>query len=231
MLFSIYLFGQSDSKKDTKYKPKDFNESLIQLDKLLPDSTKGQIKIMTEEEFMCKSHFSTGTWIRNYWLYNRYLFGLIVTQSDLRKDLQSKKLFNNDDMSSLILRSFYRKLQNKDLQVDQQIKEIHQFYINMNNPEWRKQQDSISWINIMKKYTIGDTLTNHVYYDRNWLGEPKHNTVITAIISDKANRQVKINILSFGKEANKDLILKEIDCVSGDCWVNPNWWRKSNEKE
>jgi len=60
-------------------------------------------------------------WIRNDWLYNRYLFGLIVTKSELRNDLASKGLFHNDDMSGIILRSYYRHLHNQDLKVEEQI--------------------------------------------------------------------------------------------------------------
>jgi hypothetical protein len=126
LLLSFNLFGQNLTKKELRYIPKDFNESLTQLDKVIPDSTKTRIKSMTESDFLAQTHFSTGMWIRNYWLYNRYLFGLIVTKSDLRKDLTAKGLYSNDDMSGVILRSFHRQLNNVDINLDQQIKDIHQ---------------------------------------------------------------------------------------------------------
>lgn len=137
LVISFNLFGQNLTKNEFSYIPKDFNESLTQLNKVIPDSTKRKIKSMTENDFLAQTHFSTGMWIRNYWLYNRYLFGLIVTKSDLRKDLTTKGLDSNDDMSSVILRSFHRQLNNVDINLDQQIKEIHQWYKNMNNPDWR----------------------------------------------------------------------------------------------
>ena len=103
LVISFNLFGQNLTKKELRYIPKDFNESLTQLNKVIPDSTKTRIKSMTESDFLTQTHFSTGMWIRNYWLYNRYLFGLIVTKSDLRKDLTTKGLYSNDDMSGVIL--------------------------------------------------------------------------------------------------------------------------------
>lgn len=137
LVISFNLFGQNLTKNEFSYIPKDFNESLTQLHKVIPDSTKRKIKSMTESDFLAQTHFSMGMWIRNYWLYNRYLFGLIVTKSDLRKDLTTKGLDSNDDMSSVILRSFHRQLNNVDINLDQQIKEIHQWYKNMNNPDRR----------------------------------------------------------------------------------------------
>jgi len=231
LLISFNLFGQNLTKKELIYIPKDFNESLTQLDKIIPDTTKTRIKSMTESDFLAQTHLSTGMWIRNYWLYNRYLFGLIVTKSELRKDLLTKGLYNNDDMSEVILRSFHRQLNNIDVNIEQQIKDIQQWYVNMNNLEWRAKQDSISWANYMTKFEIGDTLTNQVYYDRNWLGEPRKNAVILVTIANKSDRQLKINIISFGGETDEKLIYQEIKCESADCWINPYLWKKQNDQD
>ena len=83
----------------------------------------------------------------------------------------------------------------------------------------------------MIKFEIGDTLTNHIYYDRNWLGEPRKNAVILATIIDKSDRQLKINIVSFDNEVDKKMIYKEIGCESNDCWINPFWWKKKNDND
>lgn len=231
LILSLNLFGQDLTNKEMKNKPKDFNESLTQLNRIIPDSTKTKIKSMTENDFIAQTHFVTGMWIRNNWLYDRFLLGLIVIKSDLRKDLTAKGLYSNDDMSGVILRSFYRQLNNVDINLDQQIKDIHQWHVNMNNPEWRAKQDSISWTNYMATFEMGDTLTNHVYYDRNWLGEPRKNAVILATVADKSDRQLKINIISFGGETDEKLIYQEIKCESSDCWINPHMWKKINDKD
>ena len=230
LIISVNLFGQNLTKKELKYHPKDFNEALTQLNKITPDSIKVKIISMSENDFIAQTHFSTGMWIRNEWLYNRYLLGLIVTKSELRKHLSAKGLFTNDDMSGVILRSFHRQLSGIDINLDQQIKDIHQWYVNMNNPEWRAEQDSIYWANFMAKFEVGDTLTRTVYYNRNWLGESRNNVVVRAIITDKSDRKLQISIISFGGELNENLIYQEIGCDSSDCWINPFSWRNENDK-
>lgn len=230
LLFSLSSFGQTDFKKELKHHPKTFEESLTQLDKIFSDSTKNQIRNMTEGDFVTRAHFATGMWIRNEWLYNRYFFKLIVQESDLRQELVAKGLPTNDDMSGLILRSYYRKLKGQDLAVDQQIKDVHQFYININNPEWRKKQDEDYWTNYMKGFNLGDTLTRHIYYNRNWLGDPKKNVMIEAIILDKKDRQLKLSIISFGGETEKNLVYEEINCKDGDCWIDPYQWKQKTKQ-
>src|SRR5688572_13022859 len=91
-LLTANVFGQNDLKKELRYHPKTLDEALTQLDKKFTDSSKVKIINMTESDFVASTHFSLGRWIRNEWLYNRYFFRLIVTQSDLRKELASKGL-------------------------------------------------------------------------------------------------------------------------------------------
>jgi hypothetical protein len=226
LVISINLLGQTLSKKELRYIPENFDESLKQLEKITPDSTKARIRTMIEDDFVIKTHFSTGLGIRNNWLYNRYLLGLIVTKSDLRKDLMSKGLYQNDDMSSVILRSFYRKLNNKEILLPQQIKDVNQFYINMNNPIWRAKQDSINWKIYMQKFQIGDTVYSDVYYDRNWLGKPRANSLVKAIVIEKSFNRLKIEIYTYGADFDQDIIKKEIKCDSSICWINPYLWKK-----
>ena len=205
-------------------------ETTKPLNKITPDSMKVKVISMAEDDFIAQTHFTTGMGIRNEWLYNRYFFGLIVTKSELRNDLSAKGLFSNDDMSGVILRSFHRQLNGIDINFDQQIKDIYQWYANMNNPEWRAKQDSISWANFLVKFEVGDTLTKNVYYNRNWLGKPRNNVVVHAIITDKSDKKIRIGIISFGGESNENLICKEIGCDLSDCWINPYSWKKENDK-
>jgi hypothetical protein len=78
----------------------------------------------------------------------------------------------------------------------------------------------------MKGFNVGDTLTNHIYYKRNWLGEPKKNTIIESVILEKKDQQLRINIISFGGETEKNLVYEEINCEDGDCWINPHQWEQ-----
>ncbi|GIK59499.1 MAG: hypothetical protein HND39_06675 [Ignavibacteriota bacterium] len=127
-LISANLFSQEIKEDDPDYKPRNLQEAISQLDIIFPDSTKEQIITMSEDEFVIDTHFSTGLWIRNEWLYDRVL-GYSIGDSDLREELLEMGVPSNDDMSGLILRSYYRHLTNQDLNIDQQIIEIQRFYI------------------------------------------------------------------------------------------------------
>jgi hypothetical protein len=230
--FSTILVAQQYTKKELKYKPKNLEEAIHQLDIMFPDTTKKQIKLMTEDEFIGKTHFTTGMYIRNYWLYDRYLFSLIVLRSELRDTLTNLGLFHNDDMSGLILRSFYRYLTDQELDVKGQIKETQQYWINVSNPEWRAEQARIGWEKYMATFNIGDTLTRNLYYDRDWLGNPRKNTFIQAKIIDKNDTLLKIDLFSLGIMKDTVEIYNEIGITSDSTWIKPSsYWKNKNKNE
>lgn len=231
MLLSIGVFGQQPTKKELKYIPKSFDEALVQLDKILPDSTKTLVMSMTETEFISNSHFGLGMWIRNEWLYKR-LAGFSVGESELRKDLESKGLFTNDDMSGIILRSYYRKLNNQNIDFEQQVADIHQWYRNVNDPVWRAKQDSIAMVNYRSKYQIGDTLITNLYYKRNVFGMAKRNTTVMVRITTVPDDmlQVGVEVIDFGDETDKNLIYKELNGDSTNCLIYPRMWKHINEE-
>ena len=222
ILYNSFLYSQNDALY--QYHPKSFEESLIHLDKLFDDSEKSAISNTPEEEFITNTHFSIGRWIRNEWLYNRYLFGLIVKKSELKKDLESKGLFHNDDMSSFILRSYHRHLTKKDLKIQEQLNNIYQFHLNMNDTNYIKEQNKLFWSKIISQFSIGDTLSYHLYYDRNWLGTPRKNTIIKGVVLDKSDNQIKINLFNYGDEQKERLIFEELNCDSSITWINPMRW-------
>jgi hypothetical protein len=222
--FCFLVCAQTLSKKELNYVPKNFEEALIQLDKIWSDSIKSQIKSMTEEKFVLDYFFLTGKNI-NYWMSNRHVFGLFETASDLKKDLQARGLsqfYTNNTLSSVILRSFYRQLKDKDIQFEQQLKDINQWHINMLDPEWRERQNSVFLYNYMKQLNIGDTLTKNVSYNRNRSGIPKKNTTIKVVVLEKSDKELKVEIVSFGTETNKELIYEETGCSAVGCWMSLN---------
>jgi hypothetical protein len=107
-----------------RYKPINLDEAVFQLTKILPDSTQQQVLSMTEEEFLAGSHFGLGMWIRNNWRLWR--------GGKLANDFKSKGIFHPDDMSGIILTSYYRQLHNQDWKLDEQISFYQEF--------WRKQR-------------------------------------------------------------------------------------------
>lgn len=126
LLFSfLALKGQEVSKAEMKYKPANLEKAVIQLTKILSDTTQQKILSMTEEEFLRGSHLGLGMWIRNNWGLWRV--------GKLAKEFNTKGIFHPDDMSGIILKCYYRQLHNQDWKLDEQIK----FYQNY----WKETQE------------------------------------------------------------------------------------------
>ncbi|GHS89587.1 hypothetical protein FACS1894201_10950 [Bacteroidia bacterium] len=121
----LTLNGQEVSRAEMKNKPANLEEAVIQLTKILPDTTQQEILSMTEEKFLEGSHFGLGMWIRNNWGLWR--------GGKLAKDFNAKGIFHPDDMSGIILKCYYRQLHNQDWKLDEQIA----FYQNY----WKRRQE------------------------------------------------------------------------------------------
>jgi len=120
LLLSFFgLNGQNYSKKELRYKPVNLEEAVLQLTKILPDTTQQKILLMTESEFVTGSHFGLGMWIRNNWIY----WG----KKQLSKYFESIGIFHADDKSGIILTCYYRQLRNQEWGVEEQVK-LYQSY-------------------------------------------------------------------------------------------------------
>jgi len=130
----LTLSGQEVSKKEMKYKPINLEEAVIQLTKILPDTTQKKILSMTEEEFLGGSHFGLGMWIRNNWGLWR--------GGELAKDFNYKGIFHPDDMSGIILKCYYRQLHNQDWELDEQIKFYQNYWKETREYQYRLENDT-----------------------------------------------------------------------------------------
>ncbi|MEO0684070.1 MAG: DUF6794 domain-containing protein [Cyanobacteria bacterium J06649_11] len=86
------------------YIPIDIIDCFSQLNILFDDTTKVQIESISEEDFVARSHFGIGLWLRNNW----QLWG----GSRLSKYFADKGIHHPDDMSGIILSSYHRHLIN-----------------------------------------------------------------------------------------------------------------------
>lgn len=87
------------------YIPKDLGECFIELDKLLSEINKNEMKAKTKREDMIDYHFGLGMWMRNNW----GLWG----GSRLQKYFTDRKVNHPDDMSSVVLEYYYDWLNGK----------------------------------------------------------------------------------------------------------------------
>jgi hypothetical protein len=101
------------SCKKHAYVPVDLDDCLMQLDSTLSPAMLDTMRNWTEED-VSKAHFELGLWIRNNW-------GL-RTGSRLSKWFNERDIWHPDDMSGIILTSYWRHLHNRPIELDAQVK-------------------------------------------------------------------------------------------------------------
>jgi hypothetical protein len=93
--------------------PSNLAEALQELESQLSDEDKEKIQDLGEDEFVTLSHMFIGQKLRNLWLYPK--------DSPLYEFFNAEGLFHEDDMSDIILRSFYRHLRNEDIRYEEML--------------------------------------------------------------------------------------------------------------
>jgi hypothetical protein len=104
-----YEYYISKTEKDSLngiYIPKGLQDCFIQLDKILPEKDRTEIKNLKNRDETIEYHHGLGMWLRNNW----GLWG----GSRLQKYFLDKKVNHPDNMSSLILEFYFDWLNNKN---------------------------------------------------------------------------------------------------------------------
>lgn len=96
--------------------PASLEECFEPLKKAFRSEDLEKFRSTPEDSVVGTYHFSAGMWIRNRW----GLWG----ESPLYQSFSSKGVFHPDDVSAIILLSFWRHLHGKPLEVDTQIARI-----------------------------------------------------------------------------------------------------------
>jgi Domain of unknown function (DUF6794) len=177
------------------YIPKDLSDCFIQLDKILKDNVKNDLTGMSEKTFLMDSHFGLGLWIRNNWqLWNG---------SRLSKSFNELGVFHPDDISSVILQSYYRYLLKEDINLEEQIQQIKDYWLKA-----KKEKDSINVD--FNKYGIGDTVSfNYLFGFTSHRQENDFRTgkcVAMGIITDKNEVLLELQVLIIKSCDNKGII-------------------------
>jgi len=113
------------------YIPRDLEDCFSELERMLSSSLIETIKSGNEEDLI-DYHLGLGLWIRNNW----GLWG----DSRLRKYFSSQGIDHPDDMSGIIIDSFWRRLNSLPLNLEQQI-EVYKEH-------WRQQEQQTEDFNL-----------------------------------------------------------------------------------
>jgi hypothetical protein len=97
---------------DDNFIPSTLEECFEALDNMLPAEEKEKIRTWSEDE-MGFCHFGLGMWMRNNW----GLWG----GGNLRDWFNAHDVWHADDMSGIILTSYWRRMHNEPLLLDEQV--------------------------------------------------------------------------------------------------------------
>jgi hypothetical protein len=97
------------------YIPKNLGDAILFLECKWSISDKEKFKTQNERDVSARYHMGSGMAIRNNWgLWKK-------KKNSLKKYFNRKGIFHPDDMSGIILTSFHRKLNNRDIELGKQI--------------------------------------------------------------------------------------------------------------
>lgn len=101
--------------------PTNLIEALDVLDRILSEQDKIIISLRTELEVCVQLHHSLGRYLRNNW-------GLWDMSSPLYKWFKAHGVWHTDDMSSIIIRSYYRKTNGRPIELQEQVQEYVEYW-------------------------------------------------------------------------------------------------------
>lgn len=183
LFLSIFVLnGQNYSKKELRYKPENLEEAVQQLIKILPDTTQQKVILMTEDEFVSKSHFGLGMWIRNNWIN----WG----KRKLSKYFESIGIFHYDDKSGIILTCYYRQLHNQEWEVEEQVR-FYQTYWKVTTEHFKRLENDTAYQREVK--ALQDSLSREALNKRKL--EWTEGITLSGYLS------CKCGFLSFGESA------------------------------
>ncbi len=210
-------YGQDDCIKydSKKYVPINLNDALNYLDCKWSDSDKEFFKNKKENDAVGGIHHGTGRAIRNSW-------GLWKGNSEIANYFHELDINHPDDMSSIILTSFHRHLNQKKILLQKQVQFYKEYWVNVEEKEKKRLDDEF------KEYEINDTVEFNFPYEFLSKTQEEHYMNDTCypkgIILDKNNKEhsLRISLLSSCgadgiityegdkyEEKNDKLILKE----------------------
>jgi hypothetical protein len=161
------------------YIPQNIDDCIVQINSFWSDSIKNTVKGMTENEFTATAHMGIGMWIRNNWF--------LWNGSRLSVYFNTLGIYHPDDMSGIIITSYYRNLTQHDIELKSQIKKYTDY--------WKQQEQNTNQLN--------KESTKEILKSKKWL---KRNKLKFKVVEKLLDRQLYFNCAS-------DIVLKKI---SGD---------------
>jgi hypothetical protein len=111
---------KDSSAPDGYYVPRDLDDALIEMDRIMGSSGRADVLKIKEDE-MVAYHYSIGLWMRNNWLRHHSRLGQYFRQLGI---------YEYDDMSGIILNSYWRQLHGKPIDLNGQVRYYQDYWKN-----------------------------------------------------------------------------------------------------
>lgn len=210
LISCIFLLAGCNWQNNQKNLPKNLDEAVSYFENTWSESQKEDFRKLPEDSAVAQLHFSVGLWIRNNWIRND-------GDPGLKNYFNSIGVSNPDDISSIILTSLHRKLNNRQVDLNGQVESYKAYWEPIMNCEEKSKKEAVENYN---KFNIGDPVTiymqvdvsdgirnavGHVCPQTDWTFSPEKDLVINGTVEDKYNIsspenvffKVRINKMNF----------------------------------
>lgn len=218
----LFIFGTVFSQgncKDYKenYIPKDLKDAIEYLNCEWLESDKTEFKNKEERDAVSELHFTTGMGIRNGW-------ELWKGKNRISRFFKSKGISQPDDISSIILTSFHRNLNNKPIELDEQIRYYKAYWNRLKNQkkDIKQQFKKLKVGEVVKVPLSGATGWRYDGTDRTTL----HNYLYTVEDSRDFDCLVVGTVISTHKKRKNYFVTIKLTNINSCEYKNPIYNKK-----
>jgi hypothetical protein len=135
--------------------PKNLDEAVLYFQQHWTKKELANFKSKPEEKAVGELHFGTGMWIRNNWVHGD-------RDTALRNYFKDLGIYAPDDISSIILTSLHRKLNNQNIELNKQVETYKAYWQPIIDCNAKQKKQAVADYN---KFKIGDTITIYMPVD------------------------------------------------------------------
>ena len=189
LVFTITLMG-CKLQPAKIVSPKNLDEAVLYFQQTWTNSQLDSFKMKDERTAIADIHFGAGTWLRNNWIRGERNTAFV-------NYFHSLDIYAPDDISSVVFTSLHRTLNNKAIELDNQIELYKEYYKEISDCDTEKIVDAISIYNkfktgdnisILMPVDVSDNYRNAFLYDcptTEWTFDTKKDLLIKGTIVNK----------------------------------------------
>ena len=186
IIFFLFIVSNTacKSQPDKIILPKNLDEAMLYFEQKWTKEKLDSFKMKEEGLAVSDTHFGAGLWLRNKWVRGD-------RDTMFTNYFRSLGILAPDDISSIVFTSLHRKLNKKDIKLDEQIGFYKKYWKEINDCEDIKRNTAVS---VYNNFKIGDDISIFMPVD---ISDDRRN----AVLYDCPKIEWKFN-------PNKDLLIK-----------------------